>query len=127
MIPRGLRRSISLHILRYMDKSNIDCVDLHVPIDCVEQQSVDATLDSHILLWSLMNAIASFLHFVFCWSYIYDVTVFPHFGFCITFELSTVVFCCIYFEELFCSCNVWQSVHLMEVCTAFLAKEPPFN
>ena len=38
-------RSTSPHILRYVDKSNIDHVELHVLIDCVDQHSVDAAVD----------------------------------------------------------------------------------
>ena len=38
-------RSTSPHILRYMDKSNIDRADLHMPIDRVVRHSVDAALD----------------------------------------------------------------------------------
>ena len=45
-IYTGVCRPTSPHILRYVDKSNIDRVDLHMPIDRVVRHSVDVALQS---------------------------------------------------------------------------------
>ena len=49
-IYAGECRSTSPHILRYVDKSDIDRVNLHMPIDRFVRHSVDAALESTVAL-----------------------------------------------------------------------------
>ena len=96
--------STSPHIRRYVDKSNVDRVDLNVPFDRIDRHSVDAALHplaerAYIfirLLLQLMKATvlaeSSILYFIFSLGSLHYSDVFPSFYHFLSFHLSRCSF-----------------------------------